>query len=143
MIIREPRSAEDFEKYFYLRWQVLRQPWGQPQGSERDSDEDQSIHAMVLNELGEVTGVCRLHESSPQTGKIRFMAVKESEQGKGIGNQLLSFMERKAREAGMTRIVLEARENAVQFYLNNHYKLLEKTHLLFGSIQHYRMEKSL
>ena len=40
-------------------------------------------------------------------------------------------------------IVLEARENAVKFYESLDYKVIQKTHLLFGKIQHYKMKKVL
>lgn len=33
--ICEP-SDENFEEYYYLRWKVLRKPWNQPIGSEKD-----------------------------------------------------------------------------------------------------------
>jgi predicted GNAT family N-acyltransferase len=38
-------------------------------------------------------------------------------------------------------MILQAREGAVKFYQSLGYKVIEKTYLLFGQIQHYKMEK--
>ena len=39
MDIIQPKSPEDFKKYYNLRYEVLRKPWNQPIGSERDRKE--------------------------------------------------------------------------------------------------------
>ena len=38
-------------------------------------------------------------------------------------------------------IILNARENAVPFYQKLGYNITEKSNLLYGKIQHYRMQK--
>ena len=35
--IRSPETPEEFEQYYHIRWKTLREPWGEPVGSERDS----------------------------------------------------------------------------------------------------------
>ena len=40
-------------------------------------------------------------------------------------------------------MILNARENAVIFYEKLGYKIIKKTNLLFGKIQHYEMKKVL
>lgn len=40
-------------------------------------------------------------------------------------------------------IVLNARENAIKFYEKNGYHIIEKSYLLFGKIQHYKMIKRI
>jgi N-acetylglutamate synthase-like GNAT family acetyltransferase len=143
MKIIKPSTTSDFEKYYRLRWEVLRKPWNQPLGSEKDSMEEQSIHALMLDENEEAVAVCRLQFNSSKVGQIRFMAVEESSQGKGLGKEILNYLENKAKEQGIKFIVLDARENAINFYLSMGYELKEKAHLLYGEIQHYKMEKSL
>ncbi len=143
MIIVSPVTTEDFEQYYRLRYEVLRQPWHQPRGSERVPDDDTATHAMLLNKEQEVIGVCRLHQVSATEAQIRFMAIRPDQQGQGLGNQLLDYLENIARQWGVTQITLQARENALNFYRRNGYVELEKTNLLFGEIQHYKMVKSL
>ena len=143
MNILEPSTPEQFEKYYRLRYQTLRQPWGQPEGSERANDDDAAIHAMLVNDSGETVGVCRMHLQTLQEAQLRFMGIHENYQGKGLGKLLLDYLEEKAKSMGAQTIVLQAREKAVSFYERNGYAVTAKTHLLFGSIQHYRMEKEL
>ena len=64
-------------------------------------------------------------------------------QGKDLGRQIISAMEEVARGKGIQRIILSSRENALQFYNNNGYEIMEKTHLLFGEIQHWLMQKQI
>jgi GNAT superfamily N-acetyltransferase len=71
------------------------------------------------------------------------MAIHPEYQGRGLGHQLLAYLEEKAQEQGASYISLQAREKAVPFYESCGYALRETTHLLYGQIQHYRMEKEL
>jgi N-acetylglutamate synthase-like GNAT family acetyltransferase len=142
-LIISPRTEAEFAAYYQLRHAVLRAPWGQPVGSERAPDDDQATHALLLDEAGQALGVCRLHLHSPQEAQVRFMAIHPDYQGRGLGRQLLYYMEEQARRLGARRLSLQARENAIPFYKSCGYTLREKTHLLYGQIQHYRMEKEL
>ena len=143
MQIIEPTTPEQFEHYYKLRYQTLRQPWGQPEGSERVEDDATAVHAMMVDDTGEAVGVCRMHLATPEEAQIRFMGIRQDMQGKGLGDQLLQYQENRARELGATRMMLHARENAVNFYRRNGYELEEKSYLLFGTIQHYRMARQL
>ncbi len=144
MKIIEPTTSEEFKKYYNLRYEILRKPWGQPPGSERDEGEETSIHRMIVDEnSGDVLAVGRLQFNSIHEAQIRYMAVADDLQGKGLGSQILSALEDVARGKSIQRIILSARENALQFYKNNGYEIIEKTHLLFGKIQHWLMRKEL
>lgn len=137
----QPSSSEQLEKIFALRYAILRAPWNQPKGSERDNAEDTSVHAMIEDEHGNCIATGRLQFNGASEGQIRFMAVDENHRGKKLGKLILEFLEGKAKEAGCTKIILQARHNAVEFYLANGYTVEEKTFLLFDAIQHYRMSK--
>lgn len=143
MKIQSPQTREDFDKYFDLRWRILREPWQQPRGSEKDELENTSHHVMVCDENNQVIGVGRLHAASDTQGQIRYMAVGTARQGQGVGGVLLKELERIAQEKNFSSILLHARENALPFYLHHGYELLEKSHLLFNSIQHFKMIKYL
>jgi N-acetylglutamate synthase-like GNAT family acetyltransferase len=138
-----PSSAEDFEDYYRLRYTILRKPWAQPEGSEKDSEEDQAFHFAVKDNHGRIKGVCRLQKIDQVTGQIRYMAVATEVQGKGLGRMLLQAAEERAVQEGLTVIILQAREQAVPFYRSNGYIIVEKTFLLFGAVQHYLMQKNL
>ncbi len=142
MELTEPHSEEEFAQYYELRWKILRHPWGQPRGSEKDEREKESIHQMAVEE-GQVVGVGRGHLNTPDDAQIRYMAVKEDIRGKGIGGAILENLERKLVEFGAKTIVLNARENAVPFYKKHGYEVVGKSHTLFGEIAHKKMVKKL
>jgi ribosomal protein S18 acetylase RimI-like enzyme len=53
------------------------------------------------------------------------------------------FAEEISKNRGDKKIILHAREIALGFYEKLGYQLIEKSHLLFGEIQHYLMEKNI
>lgn len=141
--VREPLSRDEFESYFALRWKVLRQPWGQPPGSERDDQETSSRHFMAETESGKIVGTGRIQFNSESVAQVRYMAVDPEFHGMGIGRKLMEAMENYSMQSGRSKIFLQARENAVPFYLSMGYRVIEKTFLLYGEIQHFSMEKEL
>jgi N-acetylglutamate synthase-like GNAT family acetyltransferase len=142
MEIKSPQSDSEWKAYYALRFNVLREPWNQPLGSEVLADEDQAIHAIAVED-GEVLGVARMHESAEKQGQVRCVATATAVQGKGIGKAIMAYLEEQAKVKGWTEIVLEARENAVPFYQRIGYTIIAESYLLFGEIQHYRMKKAL
>jgi predicted GNAT family N-acyltransferase len=142
MEIKSPQTNTEWKAYYALRFNVLREPWNQPLGSEVLTDEDQAIHAIAV-ENGEVLGVARMHESADKQGQVRCVATATAAQGKGIGKAIMAYLEDQAKAKGWTEIVLEARENAVPFYQAIGYTIVAESYLLFGEIQHYRMQKNL
>lgn len=143
MEVIEPATPEEFQKYYRLRYETLRQPWGQPEGSERAEDDDTAIHAMLIDDDREAVGVCRLHMNTPLEGQLRFMGIRKDKQGQQLGNLLMEYLEARAKALGAMTLTLQARENAVNFYRRNGYEVVEETYVLFGTIQHYRMTKQL
>ncbi|MCG6898677.1 MAG: GNAT family N-acetyltransferase, partial [Gammaproteobacteria bacterium] len=89
MNIREPLSRDDFQRYYELRWEILRAPWNQPRGSEQDALESSSHHLMVTDDHQAVVAVGRLHFNTTHEAQIRYMAVAAGQQRKGIGTRLL------------------------------------------------------
>lgn len=141
-VICSPITKNEFDNYYALRWQVLRSPWKQDKGSEKDEFEDNSIHRMAMLN-NEIIACGRLHFRNKTTAQIRYMAVSEEFSGKGVGSRILVSLEDAARENKIKTIVIEAREAAVSFYEKHDYQLLEKSHLLFNEIQHYKMLKNI
>lgn len=144
LIIRIPNTSEEWEQYYDLRFKVLREPWGQPKGSEILTDEVQADHAVVIDpETDKIVGVARMQTNTPKQGQVRCVAVSLNMQGKGVGKLLMSYLENIAQERGFKEIVLDARENAVKFYLSIGYEIIAESYLLFGEIPHFKMIKRL
>lgn len=134
-------TPEEFDAYYLLRWQVLRAPWSQAKGSEKDELESQSIHRGAFDENNTLVGVSRLHFSSQYEAQVRYVAVASSVEGKGIGKALMADIEAVALERGARRIDLNARQNALIFYRKLGYQGERFSHQLFDEIDHYAMYK--
>ncbi|MBK7854585.1 MAG: GNAT family N-acetyltransferase [Bacteroidetes bacterium] len=138
-----PQTETEFQNYFDLRYRILRQPWNQPRGTERDVNENERHHFILVNHKDEIAGVCCLQKNSETEMQLRYMAIDNAYSGKQLGNYLMMAAEEKAIALSMKTVFLQARENAVNFYKRNGYHIIEKTFLLFDSIQHFSMVKKL
>jgi ribosomal protein S18 acetylase RimI-like enzyme len=139
--IREPKTEEEFEQYYLLRWRIMRQPWNMPRGSEKDDLEEESIHVAAFK-LGEIIGCGRAHFTSKDQAQIRWMAVDERFQKQGIGSKLLIELEKKIFQNGAKEIILKAREKAVNLYKKQGYEIFKEGEIMFGEIKHFWMKKT-
>ena len=140
--VKQPETADEYRQYYNLRWRILRKPWGQPEGSEKDALEDSCIHMIALN-TNTVVGIGRLQFNSDSEAQIRYMAVEPDYESQGIGRRIVEALEQQTKSHNRKKIMLDAREPAVGFYEKLGYRVTEKSYLLFGSIQHFLMRKTL
>lgn len=138
-----PQKTNEIESYYKLRFEVLRKPWGQDENTVRDEWEDQSLHVLMIDGDGNAIATGRLQFNSDKEGQIRSMAVSESFRGQGIGSKILKFLEVKAKENNFTKIVLDARDLAVNFYIKNGYTINGPSYTLFDVIPHFHMIKNI
>lgn len=129
-------------KCYDLRFEVLRKPWGKLKGSETDDMEEESILLSAI-EGTDVIGTVRIQFNNNTEAQLRYMAVSPLFQGKGVGKKLEKFAVGIIEDKGCDEIILQARDNAVQFYKSCGYEVVEKSYVLFDQIQHYLMKKSL
>ena len=139
----EPTSEIDWERYFDLRWRVLRKPWRQPKGSEKDDREANSVHLMLCDASRMPLAVGRLHLNTPHEAQVRFMAVDPTATRQGLGTTVLAALESRAAEMGARTIVLNAREQAIPFYGKHGYVVTGEAATMFGSVLHVRMTKQI
>lgn len=126
-----------------LRYEILRKPWSQPAATASDELEWESSNAYLSDEDGNVLACGRLQKNTEELGQIRFMAVADAYQGKGYGKKILEALENKARLQQLRVLELQARENALEFYLRCGYQKIEATFKLWDLIQHYRMRRHI
>ncbi|RMF35808.1 MAG: GNAT family N-acetyltransferase [Chlorobiota bacterium] len=141
-VIRAPSSPREWEGYYALRYRILRQPWNQPPGSERDELEPIACHRVAIeHSTGRIVGCGRIHRRDDGAAQIRYMAVEDGYRNLGIGALLLESLEQWALEQGIGTIVLYARTPAVAFYKQHGYRIVASAHTLFGAIEHVLMQK--
>ena len=139
---RSPLADEDFERYYELRWRILRRPWGQPKGSEVNESDHNAFHIMAEKD-DYVIGVGCIHEIEDGVGRIRFMGIDDDYQKQGIGQAIVKLLEENAKSNKWNKVRLWAREIAIDFYLKLGYKIIADGELLFGVIKHKIMEKDI
>ena len=138
-----PKTREEFEEYFELRWRILRAPWNQPRGTEQDAFDEDADHASVRDDSGRLLGVGRLHLNSSREAQIRYMATDEASRHQGVGRTVVEELERLAAAHGVERIVLNARDSVVGFYERLGYQTIGAGPIMFGEIRHVKMEKKI
>ncbi len=143
MKVKFANTPEQLENILNLRYKILRKPWNQPKETATDNFERTSFNAYIEDENHKAIACGRLQENENKIGQIRFMAVDDNQQGKGLGKLIVQELELKGKALGLTEIELQARENAVEFYKANGYQIKEKSFLLWGIIQHYLMNKKI
>jgi predicted GNAT family N-acyltransferase len=142
ILIRTPETEKEWEEYYDLRFRVLREPLDQPRGSEKNDGDSSGIHFALFQEE-ELKAIARLDQSGENCAQVRFVAVETDAQGMGYGRLIMEATEESAKYLGNLKMILHARDYAVDFYIKLDYTLLEPSHKLFGVLQHFLMEKEL
>lgn len=140
--IRSPQTELEWIHYYDLRYRILREPLGQPISEVKTAEDDTATH-FALYEDKQLKAIARLDLKENASAQVRFVAVENKSQGKGFGKKIMLEIENYCKQNQLVKIELQARENAVPFYLSLNYELIEPTHLLFGKIQHFLMVKEL
>ena len=140
--LRVPKNKKEFNEYDLFRWRMLRKPIGKTIDSLKDEYENNSFHLIgVIN--NKIVACGRLHFINDSKAQIRYMAVDEKYQGKGIGSKILSALEDYAIEKNAKKIILNARDHAIKFYKGSKYKILEKYYGSDTGIPHTTMCKNI
>ena len=137
-----PRSTDEFDRYYELRWSVLRAPLNMPRGSERDDLETASLHAVIWGADGRAIAAGRLHFNSAAEAQIRYMAVAEAAQCQGLGRQIVEHLVDQAHKRGATSVILNSRAEAVPFYERLGFATVGAAEQ-FAGIPHWRMKKHI
>ena len=141
--IRPPDTEQEWADYYDLRWQVLREPWQQARGSEKDELEQEAWHLAAFTSERVLISTGRLHKLNQEQGQIRYMATHPSFRSLGAGKKILDALEMRARTEGLGQVILNARQSAADFYQKQGYRVVGEGQTLFGSIPHLQMKKDL
>lgn len=134
-------GSAEYEKMIALRDEILRRPLGLAFSAE---DLEKEKHDILVAAFDEeiLLACCLLTEIDPQTVRLRQMAVRPNQQGKGIGQTLIVFAETLARDKGYKKLMMHARDTAVGFYEKQGYKVCGDQ-FIEVTIPHFEMEKRL
>ncbi|MHA1298724.1 MAG: GNAT family N-acetyltransferase [Candidatus Helarchaeota archaeon] len=140
LIIRPPKTKREFDLMYDLRWRILRKPWNQPRGSEKDPDESKDLQLIALLD-NKIIGTVRYHKINDTVAQVRAMAVEEKYRMKGVARNLMESLHMTAKNQGIKYLVLNARENAIEFYKKLGYVSIGEGPILYDVIKHEKMVK--
>ncbi|MFA6058425.1 MAG: GNAT family N-acetyltransferase [Taibaiella sp.] len=130
-----------YQQVIDLRQRVLRAPLGLDiHNDDLEAEIEQII--FIYEKDNVVKGCVLLQQYDADTFKLRQMAVDTTEQGKGIGMELVNAADLYAVNFGKSRIMLHARETAIPFYEKLGYEVIGEPLTEVG-LPHRIMEKLL
>lgn len=121
-----------------LREEILLKPLGLTMKREELKEEDAGF--LTVWDGAECVGTMVLLEEDPDTARMRFVAVPESRQKRGIGKLMTKEFEAEAARRGYKRIFLHARMVALEFYLKLGYEVFGEEFVQV-TIPHRYMQK--
>ena len=125
ILFKSPSSSEEFKEYDLFRWEILRKPLGKSIKSLKDEYEDSSYHLIGVID-NKIIACGRLHFNSDNEAQIRYMAIDENFQRKGIGVKIIKLLEVEAKKRQINKIVLNARNHVIEFYAKSGYRAVRK-----------------
>lgn len=109
-------STSLYKRALELRNEILRKPLGRSLDLVDLEGESGQQHFGIVSYKNTLIACVSAKEISSKHRKLRQMAVTEEFQGKGIGAELVSRVERELIAQGVQEISLHARESAIKFY---------------------------
>ena len=142
IIFKTPTNQKEFKEYDLFRWKILRKPIGKNISSLKDKFEKSAFHLIGIKEE-EIVACGRLHFNNKDEAQVRYMAVAQNLQGIGIGKEILRLLEKNAKKNNAKKIVLNARDHAIDFYKVSGYTIVKKYYGSDTGIPHTTMEKNI
>lgn len=145
IIIKQPCCKEEFDEMYNLRWKILRNPWNQPKGSEKDEVDfcnERVFHFIaIINDR--IIGTIRFHINNEHEGEIKYLAVHDKHRGQGIGKNLVDHIEWFAIGLGIPYIKLNTITTAQFLFERLNYQIIGEGPLLFNEEKQYQMGKNI
>jgi predicted GNAT family N-acyltransferase len=106
----------------------------------KDSLEDISFHFMAITTSSEVIACGRIHMNNDSEAQIRYMGVSQNFRRMQLGTSMVHRLELQAKILEAKYVILNSRNNAIDFYKSLGYKEIEPYESNIR-IPHTRMEK--
>ena len=133
---------KEFEEYDFFRWKVLRKPIGKKIETLKDNFDKDSFHIIGLYKKV-IIASGRVHFNNNDEAQIRYMAVDNAFRAQGVGKEVLKILEEYIKKNNAKKIILNARNDAIKFYKNSDYAVVEKYLRSDTGIPHTKMEKKI
>jgi predicted GNAT family N-acyltransferase len=139
--IKQVETESELEQAIAVRFRVFVGEQSIPPEEELDEADATATHAIALCQ-GKVVGTGRLLVMDGDEAQIGRMAVDSAWRRRGIGSQILEFLEQSARALCVKSCVLHAQEYVKSFYAAHGYREHGDS-FLEVNILHVEMRKTL
>ena len=110
-------GSSRYEELVELRYKVLLEPLGLKFLDKYRENEASYLHIGCLDSLNEkLVGGLMLIPINDEEIRMMQVAVAAQYQHKGIGKEMVRYAEKRAKEAGYTRLIMHAMLSVVPFY---------------------------
>ena len=116
VLIRSPKTPNEWSKYDDFRWDILRKPLKLSHIPLKDDLEDISTHLMAVDNKDRVIACGRIHMNTSNEAQIRYIGVSLKHRRIGLGSNMICRLEDVGKVKGAKKIVLNARAEAIKFY---------------------------
>ena len=120
VLVKRVESEAEMEGAIGVRFRVFVSEQAVPPEEELDEADATATHTIALSE-GAIIGTGRLLRRDETTAIIGRMAVDREWRRRGVGGQILLFLEEEARAQGYRQSVLHAQEYVKTFYASHGY----------------------
>ncbi len=135
------RGKKELLDVFDVRRQVFVREQGISEGVELDEYDGEALHIIVM-EGGRAIGTARVLFPSANLAKIERMAVLKAFRRRGIGRNIIAFLEAELRNKGISQEILHAQYAAIPFYESCGFQAVGPPFWEAG-IKHIKMQKTL
>jgi predicted GNAT family N-acyltransferase len=119
--VRFASTPAERDAAFALRRAVFEVEQNVPRPLDRDANDSNADHVVVMDEDGACLGTGRVVRLDTRTCQIGRMAVAASQRRQGVGAAVLTALERMASLRGLGEIFVHAQLPAESFYRNHGY----------------------
>ena len=134
-------NESELKDAFRIRRQVFITEQHIPPNLEYDEDDRTALHMLAKDEQKAI-GTARVLFLSNNQAKLERLAVLKSFRGRGIGSEIISFLEKELKNQGVEKVILHAQCRAIAFYKSCGYQEPSTPFWEVG-IKHIKMQKQL
>ena len=134
-------SDRDLKEAFGVRKKVFVEEQGISEDIEFDGCDSEALH-MVVKDGERAIGTARVQFLTPSQAKIERMAVLKPFRRRGIGSEIISFLNEELRNRRVEQVVLHAQYSVVDFYKSCGFEELGSPFWEAG-IKHIKMQRRL
>jgi len=134
-------NESELKDAFRIRRRVFIIEQNIPPNLEYDEDDRTALH-MLAKDRGKAIGTARVLFLSNNQAKLERLAVLKSFRGRGIGSEIISFLEKELKNQGVEKVMLHAQCRAIAFYKSCGFAETGTPFWEVG-IKHIKMQKQL